>query len=102
MREPVAESNTSSGVEATSGWQRRQRRQSGGRRRAFLVRVTDAEQLALIDRAAGAGLSVPRLMVEASLADDGRTLSERRALVSDLSAAKRIAAALGNNLALRT
>jgi hypothetical protein len=91
----MAGSKTSSGAVAGGG---RQRRQAGGRRRAFLVRVTDAEHQALTERAARAGLSVPRLMVEASLAEGLRTVSERRGQLSELAAVKRLALAIGNNV----
>ncbi|MCD0448318.1 MobC family plasmid mobilization relaxosome protein [Actinocorallia sp. API 0066] len=60
--------------------------------------MTDAEHQALVERAGRVGLSVPRLMVEASLADDVRTVSERRGLVVEFSGAKQLAAAIGNNL----
>lgn len=91
----MSESKTTTGGGTQGG---RQRRAAGGRRRAFLVRVTDAQHQALIERASGIGVSVPRLMVEASLAGDGQTVSERQGLVVELSVAKRLTAAIGNNL----
>lgn len=76
----------------------RQRRLPGGRRHGIYVRLSDQELQTLEDRAAAAGVSVPRLLVEAALAGDAQTASERRALVVELLGARRLTAAVGNNL----
>jgi len=43
-------------------------------------------------------VSVPRLLVEAALAGDAVTASERRALISELLGARRMVVAMGGNL----
>lgn len=77
---------------------RRQRRLPGGRRHKFTVRLSDGELAEIQARATSAGISVPRLLAEAALAGDARTASERRALVVELLGARRLTAAVGNNL----
>lgn len=76
----------------------RQRRLPGGRRHKFTVRLSEQELQTVQDRAAAAGISIPRLMVEATLAGDAQTASERRAVVVELLAVRRLALAVGNNL----
>lgn len=49
-------------------------------------------------RAAGVGVSVQRLMVEAALAGDVRTVSERRGMVAELAGALRLVGAISNNV----
>jgi hypothetical protein len=63
-----------------------------------LVRLSDAEKLQIQARAISAGVSMPRLLVEAALLGSAQTASERRALVAELLAARRLVAALGNNV----
>lgn len=76
----------------------RQRRLPGGRKNKVTVRLSDDEMTAIEDRADVAGISVPRLLVESALAGDARTASERRALINELLGARRLVAAVGNNL----
>jgi hypothetical protein len=77
----------------------RQRRHPGGRRHKYTVRLSDEEKVRVEARALVAGVSVPRLLVEAALADDARTLSERRALIAEFLGARRLVAAVSNNVA---
>jgi hypothetical protein len=58
----------------------------------------DGEYVVIAARAAAARISVPRFLAEAALAGDVVTATERRALVAELLAARRLAAALGGNL----
>lgn len=60
--------------------------------------LTDDESARVCSRAAAARVSVPRLLVEAALARDTATVSERRALVVELLAARRLVAETGNHL----
>lgn len=76
----------------------RQRRQPGGRRHKHTVRLSDEEQELIVARAAAAGVSVPRLLVESALAGDAQTASERRALTTEFLGARRLLAAVGNNV----
>jgi hypothetical protein len=76
----------------------RRRRLAGGRRHQHLVRLSDEEQVQILARARVAGVSVPRLLVESALAGDAQTASERRAQVTDLLGARRLLAAVSNNL----
>ena len=76
----------------------RRQRTAGGRKGAFLVRVTDEEEHELKGRAAAVGVSVPRLMVESALAGSAQTVSERRALVAEFSGAIRLLGAVSNNV----
>jgi len=73
-------------------------RREGGRRHQVKVRLSEEEYAAVGARAAAARVSVPRLLVEAALAGDAVTASERRALISELLAARRMVAAMGGNL----
>ncbi|MGK5555832.1 plasmid mobilization protein [Actinomadura kijaniata] len=76
----------------------RQRRHPGGRRHQALVKMSDEEYLQIAARAAVAGVSVPRLLVEAALAGDQQAASERRALVAEFLAVRRLLAAVSNNV----
>ena len=76
----------------------RRRRQPGGRPHQHLVRLSDEEQVQILARARVAGVSVPRLLVEAALAGDAQTASERRALVAEFLAARRLLARVSNNV----
>ncbi|WP_072713683.1 plasmid mobilization protein [Rhodococcus rhodnii] len=79
---------------------RRERRANatGGRTKAHLVKVTPEEESALLARAQQARVSVPRLMVEAALADHGETATDRRTQLEELFRAFRLLAALSNNV----
>lgn len=73
-------------------------KQPGGRKHVLKVRLTDEQRATVSRRASAAGVSMSRLMVEAALAGNARTATERRAIVIELLGARRLAAALGNNL----
>jgi hypothetical protein len=60
--------------------------------------VTDGELAVLRSRAASAGVSVPRLLAESALGPPGSTVSERRAVMVTLLAARRVLAGAANNL----
>lgn len=76
----------------------RQRRQPGGRKNVAFVRLSVEEKAALEARAERLGVSVPRLLVESALAGNVQTLTERRALIAELLAVRRLLAALSNNV----
>jgi hypothetical protein len=77
---------------------RRLERHPGGRKNAVKVLLSDQERAVLAGRAAKAGLSLPRLLVETALAGDRRTASEQRGLIAEFLAVRRLVAAIGNNL----
>ena len=79
---------------------RRQANEAGGRSRLQKVKVTETEAAALAERAGELGVSVPRLMVEAALADPGRsaTAAERQEAMVELFAVRRLLAAVSNNI----
>jgi len=54
--------------------------------------------MAIAARAAAARISIQRFMVEAAVAGDAVTATERRAVVAELLAARRLVAAMGTNL----
>jgi hypothetical protein len=76
----------------------RQRRKPGGRVRVVKVRLDETEAAELGRRAEKAGVSGPRFLVEAALLGDRQTVSERRAVVTTLMAAKRQLAGAATNL----
>lgn len=76
----------------------RRRRLPGGRPHQHLVRLSDEEQVQIVARARVVGVSVPRLLVEAALAGDAQTASERRALVAEFLATRRLLARVSNNV----
>jgi uncharacterized protein (DUF1778 family) len=83
---------------ASSRRRARQPRVSGGRPHKHTVRLSDKEQEQIEARAIVAGVSVPRLMVESALAGDAETASERRALVAEFLAVRRLLSAVSNNV----
>ncbi|WP_326822696.1 relaxase/mobilization nuclease domain-containing protein [Streptosporangium sp. NBC_01756] len=76
----------------------RQRRQQGGRPHKHSVRMSEAEQAVIEERAGQAGVSVPRFLVEAAMAGDTATASQLRANAAELLAARRLVAAAGVSL----
>ena len=62
------------------------------------MKVTEVEGDALAARAAELAVSVPRLLVESALAPVGEMASERRAAMVELFAARRLLAAVSNNV----
>jgi len=79
---------------------RRQANEVGGRSHSHRVKVTAEEAAALAQRAEERGVSVPRLMVEAALADPARsaTAAERQEAMVELFAVRRLLAAVSNNV----
>ncbi len=79
---------------------RRRANVEGGRRERHVVRVTAEEELRLTVRANEQGITVPRLLVEAALADRmaGLTSTERREAIAELFAVRRLLAGVANNL----
>ncbi|MFC7650663.1 hypothetical protein ACFQX6_67630 [Streptosporangium lutulentum] len=62
------------------------------------VRLSTAEKVKIEARAMNLGVSVQRLLVEAALATNRLTLTERRSHVIELMALRRLVTALSNNL----
>ena len=85
-----------SGGEA-GGEARRLRRKPGGRPHVVFLRLSDEERAVVGARAALAGVSVQRFLVEAALSPE-RTGAERRALYTTLLATQRAVAGAANNL----
>ncbi|MFB4320702.1 plasmid mobilization relaxosome protein MobC [Actinomadura sp. 21ATH] len=95
-------------VTAAGTGARRLERAPGGRPHTVTVRLTDAEYDTVTARAEALGISRQRLLVEAATArqvggatDTGElalTVSERRALIAELLAVRRMVAALGTNV----
>jgi hypothetical protein len=78
---------------------RRRANVEGGRVHRHIVKVSPEEEGALLLRANSKGITVPRLMVEAALADStGETATDRQQSIADLFAAHRQLAGVGNNL----
>jgi len=79
---------------------RRQANEVGGRSHSHRVKVTEAEAAALAERAEERGVSVPRLLVEAALADPtlSTTAAERQEAMVELFAVRRLLAAVSNNV----
>lgn len=78
----------------------RQRRANvpGGRRHYHRVGVTPEEEALLLQRAAVARVTIPRLLVESALADQGETATDRATHLTELFHARRLLAAVSNNL----
>ncbi len=78
---------------------RRRANTPGGRRFAHQVKVTEAEEAVLVRLAEAAGVSVPRLLVEAATATEtGVTSTERRAAIVELMTVSRVLAGVAGNL----
>lgn len=79
---------------------RRARRENvrGGRQHRHVVKVTPEEEALLLQLATAQGVTVPRLLVEAALAGDGESATQRRQVLSELFAVHRLLGALGNNV----
>lgn len=89
------------GVAVAGGVLGRRRRANtpGGRRVAHQVKVTVAEEAVLVRLAEAAGVSVPRLLVEAATASDtGVTSTQRREAVVELMTVSRVLAGVAGNL----
>lgn len=82
---------------SVSGPGRRRARGSESRQMQIQVRLSEAEREQLRDRADARGVSVPRLLVESAL--QGReTPTERRAMLAELFALRRLVATVANNV----
>ncbi len=81
---------------------RRRANTPGGRRVAHQVKVTGAEEAVLVRLAGAAGVSVPRLLVEAATAAEfgsgGVTATQRREAVVELLTVSRVLAGVAGNL----
>lgn len=81
---------------------RRRANTPGGRRVAHQVKVTEAEEAVLVRLAGVAGVSVPRLLVEAATAAEfgsgGVTATQRREAVVELMTVSRVLAGVAGNL----
>ena len=77
---------------------RRSNAEDGPRRIAHLVKVTAVEEAELVVRAEQQRVSVPRLLVEAALADRAETPTARRDAMTELFAVRRALANTANNV----
>ena len=79
---------------------RRRRRANvvGGRHHSHRVLVTPEEEAVLTQLALAQGVTVPRLLVEAATSPRGESLTERRAVIAELFAVRRLLAAVSNNV----
>lgn len=90
---------TESGTERqVAAVRRRRTRLAGGRERRFYVKASDAEAARLEELAAGAGLSVPRLLVESTLVGGRASVGERAAVLAELVALSRAVGRVGVNV----
>lgn len=88
-----------SGLRAVLGRRRRANAPEGRRQFAHQVKVSAAEEAVLVRLAAQAGVSVPRLLVEAALAPaPGVSASERREGLTELFTVSRVLAGIATNL----
>lgn len=77
---------------------RRRANTPGGRQHAHQVRVSAEEEAVLTRFAAEAGVPVPRLLVEAAVAQDKVTATDRRAILVALFELNRVVGGAANNL----
>ena len=97
----VEDDGTAAGDAAARRREQRRRRRAnaaGGRRLRHTVKVTEAEEQLLTERASEQGITVPRLLVEAALAGGGETATQRREVAAELFATYRLLAAISNNV----
>ena len=81
------------------GLRRRRANVVGGRRHAHRVLVTPEEEARLLLLAGEAGVTVPRLLVEAALAPArGETATSRRDVLAELFAVRRLLAGVASNV----
>lgn len=78
----------------------RQRRANvpGGRQHYHRVGVTPEEEALLLQRATAARVTIPRLLVESALAEQGETATDRASQLTELFHVRRLLAAVSNNL----
>jgi hypothetical protein len=77
---------------------RRRENVDGGRAHFHKVGVSVQEEALLLQRALDANVTIPRLLVEAALAEHGETSTDRRRLQAELFATRRLLASLANNI----
>lgn len=77
---------------------RRRANVPGGRRHAHRVLVTPEEEARLLRLAEAQRVTVPRLLVESTLAGSAETATERRDAITELFATNRLLAAVSNNV----
>ena len=77
---------------------RRRENAPGGRKHVHKVGVTAEEEALLLQRALEANVTIPRLMVEAALAEHGETSTDRRRLTAEFFHSRRLLASLANNV----
>lgn len=70
----------------------------GGRTGVHKVKTTPEEESVLAARASAARVTIPRLMVESAMADRGESATDRTRAATEMFAAYRQLAALGNNI----
>ena len=77
---------------------RRRANVAGGRKHAHRVLVTPEEEAVLLAAAEAQGVTVPRLLVETTLAGGGETPTQRREAMAELFAVRRLLASISNNV----
>lgn len=97
MKRPVAEAGTDAGSPTTTRMAR-MRRAPGGRSRVLYVRLTDAEDRQIRDRAATQGVSAQRLLIESALSGSAENAAARRHAGVEVRAARVILKGIANNL----
>ncbi len=76
----------------------RRHRVEGGRQHIVKIRFTDAEYDAIAARAVGAGVSIPRLLVDSALIRRNHPIVVSSALMAELVGLRRLVANLANNV----
>jgi hypothetical protein len=97
MTRPVADAGTDAESPTTTRMAR-MRRSPGGRSQVLFVRVTEAEDRQIRDRAAAQGLSAQRLLVESALSGSAESAAARRHSGVEVRAARVILKGMANNL----
>lgn len=77
---------------------RRRANVEGGRKHSHRVLVTPVEEAVLVQRAEAARVSVPRLLIEAALAERGETATDRRQALEELFRVRGYLGAVSNNV----
>jgi hypothetical protein len=97
MKRSVTETAGDS-VNATTGSAARMRRSPGGRSRVLYVRLTEEEDRQVRDRAAKAGLSGQRFLVEATLSGSAESAATLRQTAVEARATRVVLKGVANNL----
>ena len=85
-------------VRATTGSAARMRRSPGGRSRVLYVRLTEDEDRQVRDRAAKAGLSGQRFLIEAALSGSAESAATLRQAAVEARATRVVLKGVANNL----